>query len=56
MTIAEQIVKLYKVKEKIREAIVSKGVDAPADATLNQMAGEILKIKVSSIKRENKHA
>ncbi len=55
MTIAEQIGKLFKVKEKIREAIISKGVDVPADATLDQMADKILEIKVSSIKREKKH-
>lgn len=56
MSITEQIGKLYKVKEKIRKAIISKGVDVPADATLDQMADKILEIKVSSNKKEKKHA
>ncbi len=56
MEILKTLEKFQEVKKKIRETIISKGVDVPADATLDQMADKILAIKVGSIKREKKHA
>jgi hypothetical protein len=47
--------KFVKVKEKIRQAIVSKGVEVPEDASLADMAEKIKEIKVSKInKRKEK--
>jgi ABC-type proline/glycine betaine transport system ATPase subunit len=44
-----------KVKEKIRQAIVAKGVDVPEDASLADMANLIDEIKISKInKRKEK--
>lgn len=55
MDISKTLEKFQKVREKIREAIISKGVDVSADATLDQMADKILEIKISSSKKEKKH-
>ncbi|GHU13941.1 hypothetical protein FACS189449_09940 [Alphaproteobacteria bacterium] len=41
-----------KVKRKIRDAIVSKGVDVPEDATLSEMAEKISEIKAGKINRK----
>jgi hypothetical protein len=47
--------KFAKVKEKIRLAIISKGVEVPEDASLADMAAKIEEIKVSKInKRKEK--
>ena len=47
MTIAEKIEKFQELKEKIRQAIISKGVDVPEGASLSKMAEKISEIKVS---------
>jgi hypothetical protein len=44
---AVNIEKLRKIKEKIRLAIISKGVEVPADASLLNMAAKIEEIRVS---------
>ena len=54
--IAEKIEKFQEVKEKIRQAILSKGVDVPEGASLSEMAQKISEIKVGSNKKEKKHA
>jgi uncharacterized FAD-dependent dehydrogenase len=47
--------KLQKIKEKIRTAIISKGVEVPENATLSDMATKIEEIKVSKVsKRKEK--
>lgn len=55
MTIAEKIEKFQEVKEKIRKAIVSKGVDVPEGASLSEMAQKISEIKVDNKRKEKKH-
>lgn len=50
MTLAEKIEKFQEVKEKIRKAIISKGVDVPVGASLSEMADKILKIQVRKVK------
>jgi hypothetical protein len=47
MTIAKGIERLRKVKEKIRLAIISKGVAVAENASLSEMAAKIDEIKVS---------
>ena len=56
MTIEKSIEKFRKVKEKIRLAIISKGVDVAENASLSEMAAKIEEIKVSKTnkKREEK--
>lgn len=56
MSIAEKIEKFQEIKEKIRQAIISKGVDVPEGASLSEMADKILKIKVNNKRKENQHA
>ena len=56
MTIAEQIERFQEIKEKIRRAIISKGVDVPEGASLSIMADKILEIKVGNKGKEKKHA
>ena len=56
MTIAEQIERFQEIKEKIRRAIISKGVDVPEGASLSIMADKILEIKIESKRKEKKHA
>lgn len=56
MSIAEKIEKFQEVKEKIRQAIISKGVDVPKGASLSEMAQKISEIKIGSNKKEKKHA
>ena len=50
MTIAEKIEKFEILKEKIRQAIISKGVDVAEGASLSEMAQKISEIKVSKKK------
>jgi hypothetical protein len=40
-----------KTKEKIRQAIVNKGVDVPEGASLSEMAAKIEEIKTSKTSR-----
>ena len=56
MSIAEKIEKFQEVKERIRKAIISKGVDVPEGSSLSEMAQKILEIKIGSNKKEKKHA
>ncbi len=56
MSIAEKIEKFQEIKERIRKAIVSKGVDVPEGASLSEMADKILKIKVNNKRKENQNA
>lgn len=56
MSITEKIEKFQEVKEKIRQAIISKGVDVPEGASLSEMAQKISEIKIGSNKKEKKHA
>lgn len=50
MNIREKIEKFQETKEKIRQAIISKGVDVPEGASLSVMADKILKIQVKKSK------
>jgi hypothetical protein len=43
-----------KIKEKIRVAIVNKGVEVPENATLADMARAIDEIKVSRVNKKKK--
>lgn len=54
MEISKTVEAFQKVKEKIRKAIISKGVDVPEGASLSEMADKILEIKVESKKKERK--
>ena len=56
MSIAEKIEKFQEVKEKIRQAIISKGVDVPEGASLSEMAQKISEIKIGNKGKEKKHA
>jgi hypothetical protein len=55
MTIEKNMERFRKIKEKIRLAIISKGVEIPENASLSEMAQKIEEIKVSKInKRKEK--
>jgi hypothetical protein len=55
MGIEQSIERFRKVKERIRQAIISKGVEVPEGASLTDMATAIEEIKVSGInKRKGK--
>ncbi len=56
MMISETVEAFQKVKEKIRKAIISKGVTVHEGASLSEMADKILEIKVESKKKEKKNA
>jgi hypothetical protein len=49
MAIGKSIERFRKVKEKIRLAIISKGVDVAGNASFSEMAAKIEEIKVSKI-------
>jgi hypothetical protein len=51
MSIAKSIERFRKVKEKIRSAIIGRGVDVPENASLSDMAAAIDEIKVSKTNR-----
>jgi hypothetical protein len=57
MTIGKSIERFRKVKEKIRQAIISKGVAIAENASLSEMATGIEKIKVpkTNKKKEDKN-
>ena len=55
MEIAKTIEKFQEIKEKIRKAIISKGVDVREGASLSEMADKILEIRVGSKRKEKKH-
>jgi hypothetical protein len=54
--IAEKIEKFQEIKERIRKAIISKGVDVPEGASLSEMAQKISEIKIDNKRKEKKHA
>ncbi len=55
MTIREQIEKFQEIKEKIRKAIIAKGVEVPEGASLSIMAEKISEIKVGNKGKEKKN-
>ena len=56
MEISKTIEKFQEIKEKIRQAIISKGVAVPERASLSEMADKILEIKVGNKRKEKKNA
>jgi uncharacterized FAD-dependent dehydrogenase len=55
MSIEKSMERFRKVKEKIRTAIISKGVEVPENASLADMAAKIDEIKTSKTnKRKEK--
>ena len=56
MEISKTVEKFQEIKEKIRKAIISKGVDVPEGASLSEMAQKISEIKIGSNKKEKKNA
>ena len=56
MEISKTVEKFQEIKEKIRKAIISKGVNVREGASLSEMADKILEIKVESKKKEKKNA
>lgn len=55
MEISKTIETFQKVKERIRKAIISKGVAVKEGASLSEMADKILEIKIDGKKKEKKH-
>lgn len=56
MTISKAIEKFQEVKERMRQAIISKGVEVREGASLSEMADKILEIKVGGKRKEKKNA
>jgi len=56
MEISKTLENFQKIKEKIRKAIISKGVTVHEGASLTEMADKILEIKIESKKKEKKNA
>ena len=58
MTISKTIETFQEVKERIRRAIISKGVDVPEGASLSVMADKISEIKIggNNKKKEKNNA
>ena len=52
MTITKTIERFGKMKERIRQAIISKGVDVAENASLSEMAAKIEEIKTSKTKKK----
>jgi hypothetical protein len=52
MTVTKTIERFGKVKERIRRAIIGKGVDVAGNASLSEMAAKIEEIKVSKTKKK----
>jgi uncharacterized FAD-dependent dehydrogenase len=52
MSIEKSMERFRKVKEKIRTAIINKGVEVPINASLADMAAAIDEIKVSKTNRK----
>jgi hypothetical protein len=51
MAIAKSIERFKRIKEKIRLAIISKGVAVAENASLSEMAAKIEEIKVSKVNK-----
>lgn len=54
MLMKNSIRQIKEIKEKIRQAIIEKGVEVPEDASLEDMVGKIKEIKVSR-RKESKN-
>ena len=52
MTVTKSIERFRKVKERIRTAIISKGIDVPEGASLSEMAAKIEEIKTSKTNKK----
>jgi hypothetical protein len=52
MSIGKSMERFQKVKEKIRAAIISKGVAVEENASLSEMAAKIEEIKVSKTNKK----
>ena len=55
MEISKTLEKFQEVKERMRKAIISKGVVVKEGASLSEMADKILEIKIEGKKKEKKH-
>ena len=55
MEISKTIETFQKVKEKIRQAIILKGVNVREGASLSEMADKILEIKIEGKKKGKKN-
>lgn len=55
MEISKTVERFQEIKEKIRKAIISKGVAVKEGASLSEMADKILEIKIDGKKKEKKH-
>ena len=55
MEISKTVERFQEIKEKIRKAIISKGVAVKEVASLSEMADKILEIKIEGKKKEKKH-
>ena len=55
MEISKTVERFQEIKEKIRKAIISKGVAVKEGASLSEMADKILEIKIEGKKKEKKH-
>ena len=54
MEISKTLEKFQEVKERMRKAIISKGVVVKEGASLSEMADKILEIKINGRKKERK--
>ena len=54
MEISKTVERFQEIKEKIRKAIISKGVAVKEGASLSEMADKILEIKINGRKKERK--
>ncbi len=54
MEISKTLEKFQEVKERMRKAIISKGVAVKEGASLSEMADKILEIKIEGKKKERK--
>jgi hypothetical protein len=52
MSVEKSMERFKKVKEKIRLAIISKGVEVPENASLSEMAEKIEEIKICKTKKK----
>jgi len=55
MEISKTVERFQEVKEKIRKAIISKGVAVKEGASLSEMADKILEIKIEGKKKGKKN-
>jgi hypothetical protein len=56
MTMEKSMERFRKIKEKIRQAIVSKGVAVAENASLSEMAVRIEEIKVSKANKKKEES